>query len=83
MAVSSQLISHIVRYILRDENSMNLNQKLISRFQSKVAIWNMRVINKMADSENYGRVKTEIIHKIKTIKVDVIGLIVRWTPPNY
>ena len=76
MAVSSQLISHIVRYILRDENSMNLNK----RFQSKVVIWNMRVINKMSDSENYGRVKTEIIHKIKTINVDII---VRWTPPNY
>ena len=80
MAVSSQLISHIVRYILRDENSMNLNQKLISRFQSKVAIWNMRVINKITDSEIYGRVKTEIIYKIKTITVDII---VRWTPPNY
>ena len=76
MAVDSQLISHNVRYILRDENSMNLNK----RFQSKVVIWNMRVINKMSDSENYGRVKTEIIHKIKTINVDII---VRWTPPNY
>ena len=80
MAVDSQLISHNVRYILRDENSMNLNQKLISGFQSKVVIGNMRVINKMSDSENYGRVKTEIMYKIKTITVDII---VRWTPPNY